>query len=233
MELCVVKALGMGIKKNIDKIIIVSAFVLIIITQSFLFHPRQEILKERLLLEIEVSNGDYSTIWALNRGSDKPLIKYRNIPIMEYSAWASGVSVDGSDEVLLWLHTYNVKEVGNKIYASFLSRDSAYLIEQKITVTKEATIVAFWVTPLTHSIDITFRIGHYKWFWDDVEFSNNQIICISNGDITYINMSYTPQNIVVHWTPSFVVNYFDVYYSLSNVTTRTPIASETVYHIED
>ncbi|RLJ07255.1 MAG: hypothetical protein DRP12_02580 [Candidatus Aenigmatarchaeota archaeon] len=209
-----------GLGRNADKIVILLALTAIIVSQVLLVLNKHSDIKERFEKEIRISSP-FELVWGLNRQADKPLILKEGKPVLEYSGSYS--TLNGKP---LWMHVFNVKAEGDRIFASFLEAGS-YMVEQEVEVKEKEVIVRFYITPL-HPLDsVELKLEHYKWFWKSVEQVGNKIVAEAEDGITELLLDIPPSGFRKNCNEEGC-NFFDTIYTAENVTLRTLIAQEHV-----
>ena len=175
------------LRKYIDKIII----VLVLVALAVLVWRMADNLKENLVAtkeanlldKIVMEKGDLTVLFSLKSGMNKPVFlnKYEDA-LVEFSAWSSQITVDGSSTTL-WEHDSGLRLDGENS-TLFYSMTSApmrtvpvknYIVEEVITLDKEKATVEYYFIPNELISKVTLILGHYGWYFSDLKLEDDEV----------------------------------------------------------
>ena len=160
-----------NLTKNIDKVIYIVVFGLLIATQIHFFAtqpPRVE-LNPQVLEWIRIEGHPFSLGWQLNSGANKPLIKYQGTPVLELSGWAGGILLPGFEErKTFWMHHFTITFDEEAIYNTW--RGANYAIEWIARLEGDSVVIRIFLVPfppttVLRDVDIVFDF--YCWDFEE------------------------------------------------------------------
>ena len=114
---------------------------------------------------VRLAAGDYHVGIALQKGSDKPLLRARDgRPLMDLSAWDTMLRVDGN-LTRLHRHEYNVSADGTSARVTWFADD--WSLEQNLSVTSDGVDIAWWWTSArAHRVEL--HVAHFAAYMQHV-----------------------------------------------------------------
>jgi len=177
--------------------------------------------------ELHVQDGPTWVWWRWNSGTGKPRIEWQKEPIIEISGWSSDIQIGDEEPVALWDHYMGANASGDTLYASY-SRVGKYILEQTAVMENETRVrVQINITP-TNSLDrVRLRLGHYRWYWSDATTIGQTVFVTSQNFWVRIGLGPHLERVEINRSERGV-NFFDVYYEVTNVQGRTLIVDEVI-----
>lgn len=168
--------------QHIDRIIITLSFLTLLVLGIRTVHNMEAAIAVEVPRETRLDGGILTALYTLNAGQNKPLITNRyGDALVEYSASSSFVAVDGVSSDL-WSHSFNL-EFDRPNDRAFMGLSSAslinanpqngrvrrYQIEQVLTIHGDSVAVEYYLIPNQPVHSVRFTIGHYGWYFHDLQ----------------------------------------------------------------